>query len=240
MRTRVAIGLGSNLGDRQTIIERALGELAATPGVQHLQASRFFETAPIGGPSGQGPFLNAAALCETTVDPETFHGVLRELENRAGRLRRIRWGERTLDLDLLLFGDRFIETDSLVVPHPRMAFRRFVLEPLASIAPDFHHPTTGRTISDLLANLSTRPLRIGLIGWDRDETATLLKALPDPTVAETTPDAQTGFQLLAAPRTERVRVESSPLARAIPTLWLDREDMAGAAQELRATYLSAF
>lgn len=243
MQTRVAIGMGSNLGDRHAILDRSLHELGETPGVHFLRASRFFETAPIGGPPGQGPFLNAAALYDTTLRPEAFHGVLKDLENRAGRLRRVRWGERTLDLDLLLFGDRVIESETLVVPHPRMAFRRFVLGPLVTIAPDAIHPVTGRSIAQLLDNLAARPLRIGLFGWDAEAAESLAAAIPDFSVAkslETLDDvAVRSIQFLVVPRTSLDPVASTPAVRPIPTLRLDPGDLDLARQELCAACLSA-
>src|SRR5262245_60612790 len=93
MSTLALIGLGSNLGDRKTILDTALATLAATPGVTLRAASRYHETAPVGGPSGQGAFLNAAASLETTLDPFALHARLRRIEAEAGRVRHVRWGE---------------------------------------------------------------------------------------------------------------------------------------------------
>lgn len=148
-----AIALGSNLGDRRGILEGAIAELGRTAGVAVLKLSSFHETRPIGGPPGQGLFLNAAAVLETSLDPPGLLRVLQAIENQFGRIRSVHWGERTLDLDLLLFDDQIIDTPELTIPHPRMAVRRFVLEPLAEIAPDAVDPVSGRTIADLLANL---------------------------------------------------------------------------------------
>lgn len=153
MSSRAMIGLGSNLGDRRAFLEGAIAALAASPGVEVRRVSSFRETEPVGGPAGQGPFLNAVAVLETALDPFELLHLLREIEARAGRVRTIRWGARTLDLDLLLFDDRIIETDELTVPHPRLAERRFVLEPLAEVAPDAVEPTRGRTVSELWEEL---------------------------------------------------------------------------------------
>lgn len=153
MSTRALIGLGSNLGDRRATLEGAIAALAATPGVRVLRVSSSRETEPVGGPTGQGAYLNAAAAVETTLGPTELLRVLLAVESRFGRVRTVRWGERTLDLDLLLFGDRIIETAELTVPHPRLADRRFVLEPMAEIAPDAIDPRTGRSVSELLAAL---------------------------------------------------------------------------------------
>jgi 2-amino-4-hydroxy-6-hydroxymethyldihydropteridine diphosphokinase len=153
MSSLALIGLGSNLGDRRAMLEGAIAELAATPGVQVLRISSLHETEPVGGPPGQGTYLNAAAVLETTLDPVGLLRILQAIETRFGRVRTVRWGERTLDLDLLLFGDRIIETAELRVPHPGLAERRFVLEPLAEIAADAIEPRTGRTVSELLEML---------------------------------------------------------------------------------------
>jgi 2-amino-4-hydroxy-6-hydroxymethyldihydropteridine diphosphokinase len=157
MSSLALIGLGSNLGDRRATLEGAIAALAATPGVRVRGVSAFHKTEPVGGPPGQGAYLNAAAALETTLDPlELFH-VLQTIEIRFGRVRTVRWGERTLDLDLLLFDDRIIQTSVLSVPHPRLAERRFVLAPLAEIAPRAVEPRTGRTVSELLGDLNRGP-----------------------------------------------------------------------------------
>jgi 2-amino-4-hydroxy-6-hydroxymethyldihydropteridine diphosphokinase len=153
MESIAMIGLGSNLGDRRAALDGAIAALAAVPGVRVRRVSSYRETEPVGGPAGQGSYLNAAAELETSLDPFGMLNVLRTIEDRYGRVRTVRWGERTLDLDLLLFDDRTIETGELTVPHPRLAERRFVLEPLAEIAPDAVEPRTGRTVSDLLRAL---------------------------------------------------------------------------------------
>ncbi len=153
MPSLALLGLGSNLGDRRTALEGAIAALNTTPGVFVRQVSSFHETEPVGGPSGQGKYLNAAAAIETTLDPFALLHVLQEIETRFGRVRTVRFGERTLDLDLLLFEDRIIDTPELIVPHPRYAERRFVLEPLAEIAPAAVDPITKRTIAESLADL---------------------------------------------------------------------------------------
>ena len=166
MSTLALIGLGSNLGDRRAILDGAVAALAGTPGVEVRAVSSYHETAPTGGPGGQGAFLNAAAALETTRDPGPLHALLRAVEAQAGRIRTVRWGERTLDLDLLLFGDLVLDSPELQVPHPRMAVRRFVLAPLVEIAPAAIDPMTRRTVADLLANLDRRPSYLALEGPD--------------------------------------------------------------------------
>ncbi len=147
------IGLGANLGNRAEQLRDALQQIAAIPQTELLQTSPFLETAPIGGPPGQGLFLNAAATLQTALSAEVLLKNLWEIELRAGRQRRQHWAARQLDLDLLLFGQQIIRSEQLTVPHPRMAFRRFVLEPAAHVASHWRHPQIGWTIGELLAHL---------------------------------------------------------------------------------------
>ena len=163
MGTRCLIGLGSNLGDRKAHLDFAIAALSTTPGVTVQALSSYRETVPVGGPLGQGPFLNAALEIETSKTPETLLDRLNAIEHEDGRVRSEVWGERTLDLDLLLFGTMVLETRRLEIPHPRMLVRRFVLAPLAEIAPDFVEPSTGMTIASLLANLDRRPSYVALL-----------------------------------------------------------------------------
>lgn len=151
--TRAAFGLGSNLGDRRAHLDAAVEGLAAAG--QVLAVSSFRETEPVGGPP-QPRYLNAAVTVETERSPRDLLALAQELERRAGRTRGVRFGPRTLDVDLLLFCDLLLEEPLLVVPHPRLGERLFVLEPLAEIALDWPVPGTGRTVSELLADLRHR------------------------------------------------------------------------------------
>jgi 2-amino-4-hydroxy-6-hydroxymethyldihydropteridine diphosphokinase len=152
---RCLIALGSNLGERQELLRRALGLLERHCAIQLLSTSRWRETSPIGGSPGQEPFLNAAAALETSLAPESLLHVLLEVERQLGRNRRIRWGPRSIDLDLLLYDAVVRRGPDLTLPHPRMAWRRFVLEPAADVAPDMVHPTSGWTVGQLWAHLQT-------------------------------------------------------------------------------------
>ena len=114
------IGLGSNLGDRRANLSGAIAALGEVPRVRVREVSSFHETEPVGGPPGQGMFLNAVAVVETGLEPLPLLGVLQGIESRFGRERKVHWGERTLDLDLLLFEERIIDTPGLCVPHRRM------------------------------------------------------------------------------------------------------------------------
>jgi 2-amino-4-hydroxy-6-hydroxymethyldihydropteridine diphosphokinase len=149
----VYLGLGSNLGDRRRNLEAALDALRAHPQIAVTAVSSFLETDPVGGPPGQGKFLNAAAKIETDLSPEALLKELKRVERALGRKPGPRWGPREIDLDILLCGDTILETGTLVIPHPRMRERRFVLEPLAEIAPAARDPVTGRTVRELLALL---------------------------------------------------------------------------------------
>ena len=165
MNTIAHIGLGSNLDDRRGHLDRALDWLRNAEGCGRIKASHYHETPPVGGPPGQHPYLNAAAEVETDLSASDFLDLLQSIELKEGRVRRQRWGERTLDLDILLFGDRIITTDRLVVPHPRISLRMFVLAPLATIAPDAIEPRSGKRVQELLANCQARPGCIDLPGW---------------------------------------------------------------------------
>jgi 2-amino-4-hydroxy-6-hydroxymethyldihydropteridine diphosphokinase len=151
------IGMGSNLGDRRGTLEGAIAALARTKGIHVQKVSSFHETEPVGGPPGQAMYLNAAAVIETDLDPHRLLLVLEEIEAQFGRVRSVPWGERTLDLDLLLFDSQIVSTPELTVPHPRMRVRRFVLEPLAEIAPEIVDPITMRTIAEMLAEVEEGP-----------------------------------------------------------------------------------
>ena len=164
------IALGANLGDREGNIRRALERLARTPGVRVVRVSKLLPNPAVGGPPNSPPFLNAAAHLATTLDPYSLLGRLLEIERALGRARRAHGDPRPIDLDLLLYGDRTIRLDDLTVPHPRMHERTFVLQPLAEIAPGVLHPTSGKTISRLLEELTGAP--------------------PDPAPAPDSPDAE--------------------------------------------------
>ena len=145
--TTAYIALGSNLGDRRGHLESALEDLAAIERVELCAVSDFVETKPQ-GPPGQGPYLNAAAALRCEIEPRALLNTMLAIETAHGRDRagEQRWGPRTLDLDLLLFGSRIIDDPDLVIPHPRLHERPFVLVPLARIAPDAVHPVLGLTV----------------------------------------------------------------------------------------------
>ncbi len=158
------IGLGSNVGDRKAVLEQAVDQIARHPAVRLIERSPWLETPPVGGPAGQPPYLNGAATLETSFPPEALLDLLHEVEARLGRRRQERWGPRPIDLDLLLCGQEVRQTPALVLPHPRMTWRRFVLEPAARVAAGMIHPLTGWTVEQHLDHLNTSALYLAITG----------------------------------------------------------------------------
>ena len=146
------IALGSNLGDRMRTCLLAIDAMRDLPGTRIDAVSPPFETEPE-GPAGQPKFINMACKMATRLEPAALLSELQSIERRFGRKREERWGPRTLDLDILLFGSRVIDEPDLVVPHPHMHLRAFVLAPLARMAPDAVHPVLGLTVSQMLERL---------------------------------------------------------------------------------------
>ena len=151
------IALGSNLGDRDAALDRAAALLDDADGVAVLARSRVRTTAPVGRPP-QPDFRNACLLVRTRLGPRELLRLLHAVESSLGRERGgARWGPRTVDLDLVLHGELRLGEDDIVVPHPRMHERRFVLEPAADVAPGMRDPRDGRTVAQLLAALESAP-----------------------------------------------------------------------------------
>ena len=171
--TRCLIALGSNLGDRLENLIVGIDELAVAEGVEIDTLSRLYETAPVGGPDRQGPYLNAALTATTALGAAELLALLHRIEASRERERTIRWGPRTLDLDLLIYGDLVSDAPALQVPHPRQHERRFVLVPVCDVAPDLVHPVLGRTMRDLLADLPVEPGDLTAIDDDWHRPATV-------------------------------------------------------------------
>jgi 2-amino-4-hydroxy-6-hydroxymethyldihydropteridine diphosphokinase len=148
---RVFIALGSNLGDRAAWLKQAREKLSSAPTVQLVAASSVYETEPV-GKIEQPAFLNQVLEVRTTLAPENLLSRLLQVERELGRVRNERWGPRNIDLDLLAFGDRIFKTSRLVLPHPELHRRRFVLQPWAEIAPEFIVPGLSATVEALLKN----------------------------------------------------------------------------------------
>ncbi len=157
---RAYVGVGSNLGDRWAHLAFAARRLREEPRVAVLRASRVYDTEPVGPP--QPRFLNAALELETGLRPKALLALLQLTERMAGRRRAARWSARILDLDLLLYGELVQETPALVLPHPGLVSRRFVLAPLAELCPQLVVPGTGFTVAQLLA--AAPPLHIAVAG----------------------------------------------------------------------------
>lgn len=146
------IGLGSNLGERDKNIRTAL-EKMQEKGIELLRVSSVLETEPYGY-TNQPKFLNAVCLVETNLTPDQLLDVLLEIEKEMGRVRERKWGPRIIDLDIIFYEDLVLESERLIVPHPDMHNRWFVLAPLAEICPDYVHPKLKKTVRELLQELT--------------------------------------------------------------------------------------
>lgn len=176
------IGLGSNVGDRVALLSRAIGEMADLPETHVVAYSHAFESVPW-GVEGQPNFLNAVARLRTDLRADQLLDFLREIEDRLGRTRDVEYGPRTIDLDILLFGDEEWETEALTIPHPRMAERDFVITPLLAIAPDALWPEGTPVTRDAV--------RVGEVLRD-------LGPIPDPGVAEGAPVAADDWETVSS------------------------------------------
>lgn len=158
------VGVGSNTGNRPSYILRALRMLDQTKGLRILSVSPLYQSEPVGGPP-QPYYLNAVAKIRTALKPSALLRSLQRVERRCGRKRLIRWGPRTLDLDLLTYGNRTIRKSHLQIPHPRYHMRRFVLVPFCDVSAGFVHPVYRRKNSRLLRELTPTGQRVTI--WKR-------------------------------------------------------------------------
>lgn len=169
------IALGSNLGDRASALNQAIAQLQAHTQIHALKCSQWLNYPPIGGPEGQPDFINGAARFETTLAPADLLRLLHVIEANLGRERRVRWSARVVDLDLLLYDDLILASEEVHVPHPRMTFRRFVIEPAAEVAGDMTHPVMGWSIQRLLEHLDRARPYIAITGLPRPERTSLAR-----------------------------------------------------------------
>lgn len=158
MSKRIYLGLGSNLGGRESHLRRAI-ELLPAAGVTPLRLSSTYETRPM-YVTDQPMFLNMVVEAETDAPPRLLIKRLQRIERQMGRQRAAANGPRNIDIDILLYGDKVIQAPELVVPHPRIEERRFVLEPLAELAPELRHPVTGKSIREMLAGVPAGGVRV--------------------------------------------------------------------------------
>lgn len=154
---RVYLSLGANLGDREGALREALAQLGAA-GIKVLRVSSLYETEPRDVPD-QPWFLNAVAEAETELFPKMLLARTQSIEQAMGRRKTRPKGPRTIDIDILLYGNSVVDTEALVIPHPRMHERRFVLEPLSELDPELRHPVTRRTVRDMLAGVQDQVVR---------------------------------------------------------------------------------
>jgi 2-amino-4-hydroxy-6-hydroxymethyldihydropteridine diphosphokinase len=152
---RVFIGLGSNVGDRLHHLQRAVKALGELPGTSVKKLSAVYETEPV-GLKDQPTFLNAVVEIETTLEVKALYAAVKEIERAVGRVPRQRWGPREIDLDLLYYNDVVLSDSELSIPHPEVSSRRFVLIPLAEIAPEFIDPVRNKTVLEMVRTLTNQ------------------------------------------------------------------------------------
>ena len=174
--TQACIALGGNLGSVAQTFQLAVYDLDRLKDTTVTAVSPFFEFRAVGDQAGDA-FLNAACTLETRLSPRSLLHELHQIEARLGRVREAHWGPRTLDLDLILFGQENIESLELTVPHPACWYRRFVLDPLVAVAADAIHPLKGAPMEDLRARLLVRPFPVGLCGDTQETRVSIMTAL---------------------------------------------------------------
>ncbi|MCY1020486.1 2-amino-4-hydroxy-6-hydroxymethyldihydropteridine diphosphokinase [Pyxidicoccus sp. MSG2] len=163
MSDTVYVGLGSNEGDREAHLVAALTALSRIDAVAVLSCSSLFDSAPVGPP--QPRYLNAVVALECGLSPQRLLCILQQIEKDLGRQRELRWGPRTIDLDILLWEGQVVADPNLQVPHLELHKRRFALEPLAELAPEQKHPVMGATVKELLGKLAPQDVRRSEATW---------------------------------------------------------------------------
>jgi len=172
------IAMGGNLGDVRETMQKGVSLLIATSSISEVICSGLYRTSPIGAQAGE-TFLNAVLSLQTTKTPEELLKLCHKIEYQLGRRRKIHWGPRTIDLDLIAFDDKIIRSAQLSLPHPASWYRRFVLDPFTEIAPDWQHPERNRTIANLQLRLLNRPLILDLSFCKRSFIDSAISILSD-------------------------------------------------------------
>lgn len=192
---RCLVSFGANIGDAAGTIRKAAGELASRVCVgpdESFRLSRLFKTPPVGGPTGQPPFVNAVAALETRSSPWHVWEAVRQVESLFGRERNLRWEARKLDLDILLYDQIRIWTPQLKVPHPRMCMRRFILAPANDVAPFWVDPVSQRSVKDLYRQLQRGGGSLTLVELAGDSATRILASAAQQAGAEWLPETQVG------------------------------------------------
>lgn len=223
--TRCLLGIGSNLGDRAAQMDAALVRLRQHERIDVLADSGWEETAPVGGPQKQLSYLNGAILVDTALEPSELLEELLQVERTLGRERDLRWGPRSVDLDLLLFGEEIVDQPGLTVPHPWMAVRRFVLDPAGIVAPDMIHPVIGWSLGRLAENLRALPLVIAIRGMTTEAIVCAVHKAAKDCDAYIASAASTNSSVLVS--------ESSAVSAAAESLELPRAHWAATEREIR-------
>jgi 2-amino-4-hydroxy-6-hydroxymethyldihydropteridine diphosphokinase len=223
------LGLGSNVGNRAAQLDAAAQLICGHPQIQRVSISSYHATQPVGGPTGQDTFLNAALRIRTSLTVDDLFAVLQEVERHLGRRRLERWGPRTIDIDILLFGRETVTTRHLIVPHPRMAVRRFVLAPAREVAADMLHPGTELSIAELLDRLARPPHYVAITSFHPEQAANLavtaaaisnLHVLLDPGTALMSPQEASAQGSLSVERIHQVLAERRDQ---LISLWAEAE-----------------
>lgn len=171
------LALGSNLGDRAAHLRAAVSALSALSDCRVKQVSSFLDTTPVGGPTAQPNYLNGVITVETALAPQALLTQCQQIELALGRERQIRWGERPIDIDIVLYDEQVVTDPRIEIPHPRMTFRRFVLEPAQQIAADWRHPLVRWTIDRLWSHWQSAATHIAIASRDRIAAQALVDAL---------------------------------------------------------------
>lgn len=164
MKREIYLGFGANLGDPLTTLQESVIVLNCKE-IDVVKKSPLYKTAPVGGPSGQDEYINGVVQISTVLEPSKLLQQVHAIEQQFGRVRTVRWGARTLDIDILLYGPDTVEQPDLSIPHPRMHERRFVLQPLVDIAPELTHPATGIRFAEYLAICEDQEVKQIDAGW---------------------------------------------------------------------------